>query len=99
MYYEDVDFCHRAKKAGFKLGIANKAIVYHHIKNSKKKISLMNYYLARNHFLFVKKHAPLFVKIRELIRLPITLWEHYRKKEFTALSGIKDFFLKVIYTS
>ena len=94
MYYEDVDFCFRAKKAGFKLGIAEKAIVYHQKKKTKKGIKLMNYYLARNHLLFVKKYAPLFVKLRELIRLPKTLWEHYRKKEFSALAGIKDALLK-----
>jgi GT2 family glycosyltransferase len=94
MYYEDVDFCFRARKAGFKLGIADKAIIYHQIKRSKKGKKLMDYYLARNHLLFVKKHAPLFVKIRELIRLPKTLWEHYRNKEFGALIGIKDALLK-----
>jgi GT2 family glycosyltransferase len=94
MYYEDVDFCLRARKAGFKLGIVDKAIVYHHIKRSAKGIKLMDYYLARNHLLFVKKHGPLFVKIRELIRLPKTLWEHWRKKEFSALHGIKDCLLR-----
>jgi len=94
MYYEDVDFCFRARKAGFKLGIAEKAIVYHHIKHTQKSKKLMEYYLAHNHLLFVKKHAPLFVKIRELIRLPKTLWQHYRNKEFAALAGIKDFFLQ-----
>jgi GT2 family glycosyltransferase len=90
MYYEDVDFCFRARKAGFRLGIADKAIIYHYIKHSQKSTKLMEYYLARNHLLFVKKHASFFVKIREFIRLPKTLWQHYRNKEFAALIGIKD---------
>lgn len=94
MYYEDADFCLRAIKAGFKLAIAEKAILYHHVKRTRKGTKLMEYYLARNHLLFVKKRAPLFVKIRELVRLPKTLWQHYRKKEFKALAGIKDFFLE-----
>lgn len=92
MYYEDADFCLRAKKAGFKLGLAHKAVVFHHIKKTKKGEKLMEYYLARNHLLFLKKHAPIFVKIRELIRLPKTLLEHYQKKQFAALAGIKNFF-------
>jgi len=100
MYYEDVDFCFRAIKAGFKLEIDNKTTVYHHVKRTKKGIKLMEYYLARNHLLFLKKHAPLFVKVRELIRFPKTLWQHYRKKEYAALAGIKDFFIySVLYQS
>jgi len=94
MYYEDVDFCFRARMTGFKLGIADRAIAHHHIKRSAKGTKLMEYYLAGNHLLFVKKHAPLFVKIREFIRLPKTLWEHHQKKQFSALSGIKDFLIK-----
>lgn len=97
MYYEDVDFCLRARKVGFKLGIAEKAIVYHQIKKNEKQKKLMEYYLARNHFLFLKKHAPFFVKIRELIRLPKTIRQHYQKKEFSALAGIKDALFKNLF--
>lgn len=90
MYYEDVDFCLRARKAGFKLAIDEKTIVYHRVKKTDKKRKLVEYYLARNHLIFVKKHAPLKVKIREMIRSPKTLWEHLRKKEWEALRGIRD---------
>lgn len=94
LYYEDVDFCWRAKKAGFKLGIAQDLVVIHHTKKTTNQKEIMEYYLARNHLIFVKKFAPLRVKIRELIRLPKTLFDHWQKKEFKAIKGIEDAFLK-----
>jgi len=81
LYYEDVDFCLRARKAGFRLAVNPKAIVYHHHSASTgQNSSLKQYYLARNHLLLVEKHAPLKIKLRELLRLPKTLLEHYQKK-------------------
>lgn len=93
LYYEDVDFCWRAKKAGFRLGIAEHFTVFHKTKKNQKEKQLMEYFLARNHMLFVKKQAPLPVKIREIIRLPKTIFDHWQKKEFQAIKGIKDAFL------
>ena len=72
IYYEDVDFDLRARKANFSVGIAPKAIVYHDTYHTNQAYKNMDYYLARNHFLFLWKLAPLSVKTRELIRLPKT---------------------------
>lgn len=94
LYYEDVDFCFRAQKAGFKLAINPQAIVYHHHSASTGINSpLKQYYLARNHLLFVEKHAPLRIRLRELLRLPKTLFEHLSRHEKSALLGIRDYFL------
>ena len=71
MYYEDVDFCIRAKRAGFLLTKVSSEGIAH-------KDHANNFYLARNHFLFVLRQAPLGVKLYELIRLPKTLYEHWR---------------------
>lgn len=94
MYYEDVDFCIRARKSGYKCLFVPKVLISHlesvHIKKTAKE-----YYLARNHFLFVEKHAPWNIKIREIIRLPKTCFEHYRNKErFNGLLGIRDYFFR-----
>lgn len=95
LYYEDVDFCQRVKLAGFKIVFAPKAVVVHKESTSVGKQSgLKEYYLARNHWLFLEKWAPMKVKIRELVRSPKTIWEHWRKKEFSALAGIRDYFAK-----
>jgi len=71
MYYEDVDFSVRAKKAGFELRQMEIDGFRHESHESKQK----EYYLARNHLLFVWRLAPLSVKLYELIRLPKTIWE------------------------
>lgn len=94
MYYEDVDFCVRAKRAGFKIVFVPQSVLYHKIAKEKENSPLMSYLLARNHFLFLEKNAPLKIKIHEFFRLPKTLYEHYRKNEKFALLGIRDYFLR-----
>lgn len=93
LYYEDVDFCLKARWAGFKVVLAPRAVVIHKESASvNKKLGLKEYYLARNHWLFLERWAPSWVKMRELIRLPKTLWEHFQKREMAALAGIRDYF-------
>lgn len=88
MYYEDVDFCLRARKVGFKLAIVPQAIAYHYQEKNFFQKNKMEYYLAKNHLLFVKKHAPFWVKIREILRLPKTLYQHWKNKNFSAIKGV-----------
>ena len=95
LYYEDADFCFRAKKAGFKSVFVPQAVVYHYCRKSADKEKNKQYFMARNHLLFLKKHAPLKIKIREMIRLPKTIYEHLSRGEIHALLGIKDYFLKL----
>ncbi|MBM4177651.1 glycosyltransferase family 2 protein, partial [Candidatus Gribaldobacteria bacterium] len=65
LYLEDMDFCVRAKKAGFKLLFAPKAIVWHKnlgtdAKNAQTKQA---YYYTRNRLLFGFKYASLKTKL------------------------------------
>lgn len=93
LYYEDVDFCTRAKNAGFSSVTNPSAILVHSASSSVGKNSpLMQYYMARNHLLFEEKFAPIGIKIREIIRLPKTIFEA-RKRKYELL-GIRDFFLR-----
>lgn len=95
MYYEDADLCIRAKKAGFPLIHVTIPGISHTDTTSLGRGSFLHqYYLARNHLLFVERNAPLEVKIHEIVRLPKTIWEHWRKKEWGALTGIRDYFLR-----
>lgn len=96
LYYEDVDFCYRASKANLKLGIDKNTIIYHQTKKNQNEIKVMDYYLAKNHILFLKKYAPLRVKIRELIRLPKTIIDHIKKGQISALKGVINGYLKFI---
>ncbi len=93
LYYEDADFCLRAKEKGYKSAVNLEAEIIHFASKSTIKDSpLMQYYLARNHLLFMEKFAPLDIKIREFIRIPKTLYQA-RKRSYE-LMGIKDYILR-----
>lgn len=95
LYYEEVDLCMRAKRAGFALTHIPVAGITHEESVSLGRGSLRHqYYLARNHLLFVEHCAPILVKLYEYVRLPKTLWEHERKHEAGAVLGIHDYFLR-----
>lgn len=93
MYYEDVDFDLRARRANFRIGIGEEIHIYHDTYHSEEATKNMEYYLARNHLYFVNKLAPAKVKRREMLRLPKTIYEHITRKQFDGLAGVKDFFL------
>lgn len=93
LYYEDVDFSVRAIKANFKLAIAPQAVITHFASTTIGKNSpAQQYYMARNHLLFLQRFAPFYIKARELVRLPKTLWQA-RNKRYELL-GIRDYFLR-----
>ncbi|MBI3379363.1 glycosyltransferase family 2 protein [Candidatus Gottesmanbacteria bacterium] len=95
IYYEDVELNLRAKKSGYKLVFIPTSTITHHESSSMGKNSpAQEYYMARNHLFFVDRNAGFMIKLREMIRLPKTLYEHASKKEKFAMLGIKDYFLK-----
>jgi len=80
MYYEEVDYCYRAKKAGFKIGIDSKRYYEHFeisVNNPKKE-----FYLFKNRLKFLIKYGSVKQKIREFIRIPKTFSEEIRKRPF-----------------
>lgn len=92
MYYEDADYSVRACKAGFPiLSIPRLGITHHHAAIVGVGSDAHQYYLARNHMLFVERCAPIGVKLYEFIRMPKTLSEHKRNNERGALEGIRDY--------
>jgi len=82
LYLEDLDFCVRAKKAGFKIVFEPKAIAWH--KNAASAggsgSSLQDYYITRNRLLFAFKFARFRTKIAVLkqvlfeISKPVRRW-------------------------
>jgi GT2 family glycosyltransferase len=69
VYFEDVDYSLRIKKAGFELGLQEKSVIYHHegasfkgkIKKIEGTVSPYTHYLRlRNHLYFNSKYNAEF---------------------------------------
>ncbi len=57
-YWDEEDYCLRARRAGYKVVYVPKARIWHKVLSSSKRISgFFQYYVTRNRFLFMKKHA------------------------------------------
>ncbi len=55
MYYEDVDFCQRAQRAGFKIVYVPESIIWHKVSATSNR-AFRDYYRMRNHIIFLKKN-------------------------------------------
>ncbi len=98
LYYEDGDLCFSARKQGYRCFFEPQSTMYH-IGGATTSFGspLHTYYTTRNHLLFVQKHAPFIVKMREFLRTPKTLYElahHKNPMNKYALLGIRDYYLR-----
>jgi len=66
-YYEDVDWSLRIKKLGYKLGVVESSVIFHHGTKSSKNSNFegdlspfVHYLNIRNHIYLVKKHSDKF---------------------------------------
>lgn len=73
MYYEDVDYCVRARKAGFRIGI-DRDVEYVHYEVSQHDTAKKQR-LRESRWKFFHKFATPAQKARELLRYPKTVWE------------------------
>lgn len=74
IYYEEVDYCYSARKAGFRVGI-DQNVEYDHMESSNQENPNKNFLLARNRLIFFMKYSSISQKLYELIRLPKTIVE------------------------
>jgi len=92
MYYEDADWSMRAHNAGYKIGFAPSAVIWH--KNATSSggsgSSLQDYYITRNRLLFGLTYAPFRAKIA-LIRESLRLLSQGRKWQ---KQGVRDYYLQ-----
>ena len=92
MYYEDVDYCQRARHQGLKVGIDSQNL-YTHFETSESNVR-KDYFLAKNRLRFLLKYGNVVQKIREFIRTPRTIIEE-RELIFSVLfrsSFVRNFF-------
>lgn len=59
LYYEEMDWAERMKKAGYDMYVNLDAAIYHKESVSVgKRSALKEYFMTRNRILFIRKHAP-----------------------------------------
>lgn len=99
--YEDVDYCGRAKKAGFDIILAPQAKIYHKFAASMggKASPFYTYFRTRNNLLFFKKTKQWLPLIINAAIFPIySLYESLKNKQFGSIYatflGIWDFLIE-----
>ncbi|MEX1064025.1 MAG: glycosyltransferase family 2 protein [Candidatus Paceibacterota bacterium] len=103
LYFEDADFCQRAKREGFNLVTIQDALVNHSVSSSTSSLgsALLLRYHYRNAHLFNSKNGPWYVKIalpfwsfyiiiKQLAK--IVLSPRKRKISKAILAGVTDFY-------
>ncbi|MBW1676916.1 MAG: glycosyltransferase family 2 protein, partial [Deltaproteobacteria bacterium] len=76
LFYEELDLCHRAEQAGFKIGWCKESIVYHKSSRTigwpglaeKGKIAIANYHENLSTLIFTKKFYPAVLPFAMIFR-------------------------------
>ncbi|RYD92873.1 MAG: glycosyltransferase family 2 protein [Sphingobacteriales bacterium] len=64
LYYEELDWCDRIKKAGYQIWLVTAALIYHKESVSVGKVSaLKEYFMNRNRILFIRRNAPPLARL------------------------------------
>ncbi|MPR32115.1 glycosyltransferase family 2 protein [Salmonirosea aquatica] len=88
LYFEELDWCERIKKAGYKAYVDLDAVIYHKESVSVgKRSALKEYFMTRNRILFLRKHAPplsfaLFCAYFTLAVVPRNVLRYLRNREY-----------------
>lgn len=104
LYFEDADYCMRARQAGFALKLVPEVLVRHRVSASAKQLGapfLLRYHF-RNALYFNWRHAPagykillpfwsFFIMIKQLVK--IAFLPNKRKISKAILAGVLDFHL------
>lgn len=97
MYYEDVDYSLRVIKKGFIPEVKKKLEIIHVCKKNNSQNKLMEFYLAKNRLKILKKYGNIKQKIYEFLRIPKSLLEFLRNKNFYGLKGFLSEILKIFF--
>ena len=62
LFFEDADFCLRAKKAGFKIALEPKSTVIHKLSEGKEKTPRHYYHLIRSNLIFINYWVPFYFR-------------------------------------
>lgn len=100
LYYEDVEWCYRARQAGFQILVVPQARVFHPDTRFRDQDSpVVTYYAVRNSLLFVRKHRlgyPVLLRMwlnyaRNLISWTARpRWRHKRRQRDALVRALRD---------
>lgn len=63
LYFEEMDWCDRIRKVGYKIWVDTRAVIFHKESVSVGKMSgLKEYFMNRNRILFIRRNAPALAK-------------------------------------
>lgn len=100
LYYEELDWADRIRRAGFEIWVNMKATIFHKESVSVgKKSALKEYYMNRNRILFIRRNAPIIYAICFyiyflLIVTPRNLITYVKEKNY---NFIKQLFRAIIW--
>ena len=98
LYYEELDWCERIRKAGYEIHVDLSALIYHKESVSVgKRTALKEYFMNRNRILFIRKNAnasTFFIFCCYFLGavVPRNLFQYIRNKEYNFI----PVFLKAI---
>ncbi|MGX5854872.1 glycosyltransferase family 2 protein [Dyadobacter jiangsuensis] len=88
LYYEELDWCERIKRAGYEVHVNLDALIYHKESVSVgKRTALKEFFMNRNRILFIRKNAPgfrffVFCCYFMLAVVPRNIIQYIKNKEY-----------------
>jgi GT2 family glycosyltransferase len=94
IYYEELDWCMRAKRAGFRVLYVPRAAVWHKTDlDARMHSPRVAYLMARNRLLFLEKlGSPSPVILLHVVQMLLREWWRGRRIRRAVLQGIRDYF-------
>ncbi|GAB3749934.1 glycosyltransferase family 2 protein [Spirosoma pomorum] len=101
LYFEEQDWAERAKQAGFRIGIAKNAVVYHkegatigagQLTGSSR---FSDYYFARSKILFTDKYYTILVSLSVRVSLILTIFNRIKRNQYNRIIML----LKIMFSS
>ena len=93
LYYEELDYSIRLRRAGYKIYYNNKAVIYHRVSYSVGEESpLKIYYMTRNRILFMRRNFPVlkyfvFVLFFTFFSLPKNTFKYFSRFQLNSLTA------------
>ncbi len=77
LYWEDTDFCFRARRAGFGVQVCPNAKIWHKVSSSTSKEGKLftSYFFWRNYLLWLENNIPWKKKYRAYWKIALEVWK------------------------